>query len=94
MNSGDRQKMSTTRWLAERHGIKSQRMMYLQYYLPVLNWTRQYKWRYLKGDLIAAVTMASFYIPMALSYASNLAHLAKLCVRTSRRGRQVRWTAG
>ena len=75
MNSGDRQKMSTTRWLAERHGIKSQRMMYLQYYLPVLNWTRQYKWRYLKGDLIAAVTMASFYIPMALSYASNLAHL-------------------
>lgn len=75
LNSGDRKKMSTTRWLAERHGIKSQRMMYLQYYIPVLNWTRQYKWRYLKGDLVAAVTMASFYIPMALSYASNLAHL-------------------
>lgn len=72
---GDRKKMSTTRWLAERHGIKSQRMMYLQYYIPVLNWTRQYKWRYLKGDLVAAITMASFYIPMALSYASNLAHL-------------------
>ncbi|KAJ4406532.1 hypothetical protein N0V91_004474 [Didymella pomorum] len=75
MNSGDRKKMSTTRWLAERHGIKSQRMMYLQYYIPVLSWTRQYKWRYLKGDLVAAITMASFYIPMALSYASNLAHL-------------------
>jgi hypothetical protein len=75
MNSGDRKKMSTTRWLAERHGIKSQRMMYLQYYVPVLSWTRQYKWRYLKGDLVAAITMASFYIPMALSYASNLAHL-------------------
>ena len=75
MNTKDRQKMSTTRWLAERHGIKSQRMMYLQYYVPVLNWTRQYKWRYLKGDLVAAITMASFYIPMALSYASNLAHL-------------------
>lgn len=66
---------STTWWLAERHGIKDKRMMYLQYYIPILNWTRQYKWRYLKGDLIAAVTMASFYIPMALSYASNLAHL-------------------
>lgn len=75
LNSGDRKKMSTTRWLAERHGIKSHRLMYLQYYIPVLNWTRQYKWRYLKGDLIAAITMASFYIPMALSYASNLAHL-------------------
>ncbi|KAH6629678.1 sulfate transporter family-domain-containing protein [Boeremia exigua] len=75
VNSGDRKNMSTTRWLAERHGIKSQRWMYLQYYIPVLSWTRQYKWRYLKGDLIAAITMASFYIPMALSYASNLAHL-------------------
>lgn len=75
LHAGDRKKMSTTRWLAERHGIKSQRFMYLQYYVPVLNWTRQYKWRYLKGDLVAAITMASFYIPMALSYASNLAHL-------------------
>lgn len=74
-SGGDRKKQSTTSWLAELHGIKSQRMMYLQYYVPVLNWTRQYKWRYLKGDLIAAITMASFYIPMALSYASNLAHL-------------------
>ncbi|CBX99313.1 hypothetical protein IAQ61_000553 [Plenodomus lingam] len=66
---------STTWWLAERHGIKDKRMMYLRYYIPLLNWTRQYKWRYLKGDLVAAITMASFYIPMALSYASNLAHL-------------------
>lgn len=66
---------STTWWLAERHGIKDKRMMYLRYYIPLLNWTRQYKWKYLKGDLIAAVTMASFYIPMSLSYASNLAHL-------------------
>lgn len=36
---------------------------------------RQYKWQYLSGDLIAALTMASFYIPMSLSYASNLGHL-------------------
>lgn len=75
LNAGNSQKMSTTRWLAERHGIKNKRIMYLQYYIPVLNWTRQYKWRYFKGDLVAAITMASFYIPMALSYASNLAHL-------------------
>ena len=68
-------KMSTTRWLAERHGIKDKRMMYLKYYIPVLNWTQQYKWTSCKGDLIAALTMASFYIPMSLSYASNLAHL-------------------
>lgn len=29
----------------------------------------------LKGDIISAMTMASFYLPMALSYASNLAHV-------------------
>ncbi|KAL8976131.1 MAG: hypothetical protein Q9205_007804, partial [Flavoplaca limonia] len=27
------------------------------------------------GDLVAALTMASFYIPMSLSYASNLGHI-------------------
>jgi MFS superfamily sulfate permease-like transporter len=68
-------KMSTTKYLAERHGIRNRRTMYLAYYIPVLNWARQYKLRYLKGDFLAALTMASFYLPMALSYASNLAHV-------------------
>ena len=48
---------------------------YLAYYFPFLKWIVQYKWAYLQGDLIAALTMASFYIPMSLSYASNLAHI-------------------
>jgi len=48
---------------------------YLTYYIPFLNWFRQYEWRFFTGDLIAALTMASFYIPMSLSYASNLAHI-------------------
>lgn len=48
---------------------------YLLYYLPITRWITQYKWSYLQGDLIAALTMASFYIPMALSYASNLGHI-------------------
>lgn len=51
---------------------------YLDYYFPFLKWVRQYRWRYLSGDLIAALTMASFYIPMSLSYASNLGHLPPL----------------
>lgn len=50
-------------------------MRYLAYYIPIINWVQQYEWRYLKGDFVAALTMASFYIPMALSYASNLAHV-------------------
>ncbi|KAF2731527.1 high affinity sulfate transporter 1 [Polyplosphaeria fusca] len=75
LGGGSGQKMSTTKYLAKRHGIKNSRTMYLAYYIPIINWSRQYKWRYLKGDFTAALTMASFYIPMALSYASNLGHV-------------------
>ena len=68
-------KLSTTQYLAQRYGVKGRRKMYLDYYFPFLKWIRQYEWRYLQGDAVAAITMASFYIPMALSYAENLGHL-------------------
>jgi MFS superfamily sulfate permease-like transporter len=48
---------------------------YFTYYIPFFAWIKQYKWSYLQGDLVAAITMASFYIPMALSYAANLGHI-------------------
>ncbi|KAL8903359.1 MAG: hypothetical protein Q9207_003969 [Kuettlingeria erythrocarpa] len=67
--------MSTTRWLATNHGIKNKRRMYLVYYFPFLQWVTQYRWSFFKGDAVAALTMASFYIPMSLSYASNLGHI-------------------
>jgi MFS superfamily sulfate permease-like transporter len=47
----------------------------MAYYIPALNWIRQYELSYLRGDIVAAITMASFYLPMALSLASNLAHV-------------------
>lgn len=47
----------------------------MYYYVPITNWVPQYRWKFFKGDLIAAITMASFYVPMALSYASNLSHI-------------------
>ncbi|KAF2233600.1 hypothetical protein EV356DRAFT_533601 [Viridothelium virens] len=68
-------KPTPTHYLAKRHGVKHSRMIYLFYYIPIINWIRQYKWSYLQGDLVAALTMASFYIPMSLSYASNLGHI-------------------
>jgi hypothetical protein len=74
-NGGGKKKMSTTNWLAEQHGITNTRTMYFSYYIPFLAWVKQYKWSYLRGDLIAALTMASFYIPMSLSFASNLGHI-------------------
>lgn len=48
---------------------------YISYYIPFLAWIPQYRWVHLQGDLTAAITVASFYLPMALSYASNLAHV-------------------
>lgn len=68
-------KMSITKWLAKRHNVKNPNLMFLFYYLPITNWIKQYRWSFVKGDLIAALTMASFYLPMALSYASNLGHI-------------------
>ncbi|EKD18273.1 uncharacterized protein L3040_004770 [Drepanopeziza brunnea f. sp. 'multigermtubi'] len=68
-------KMSTTSYLAERHGITNTKTMYLTYYVPFFAWIPQYRWVHLQGDLVAALTMASFYLPMALSYAANLAHI-------------------
>lgn len=47
---------------------------YISYYIPFFNWIRQYRWSFVRGDLIAALTVSSIYIPMALSLASNLAH--------------------
>ncbi|KAI9831789.1 MAG: hypothetical protein M1819_004686 [Sarea resinae] len=67
--------MSTTSWLANKHGVRNKRLMYLSYYFPFYNWIRQYRWSYFQGDVVAALTMASFYIPMSLSYASNLGHV-------------------
>ncbi|KAL8737504.1 MAG: hypothetical protein Q9181_001604 [Wetmoreana brouardii] len=67
--------MSTTKWLAKKKGVKYKRRMYLVYYFPFLQWINQYRWAFFKGDLVAALTMASFYIPMSLSYASNLGHI-------------------
>ena len=72
---GDGKALSTTQVLARRHNVKGPRLMYLFYYFPSLNWMKQYKWVYLQGDLVAALTMASFYIPMSLSYAENLGHV-------------------
>lgn len=50
------------------------RCRYISYYIPFFNWIRQYRWSFVRGDLIAALTVSSIYIPMALSLASNLAH--------------------
>lgn len=61
--------------LAERHGVEHNVWMYISYYFPALIWLRQYKLSFLKGDFVAALTIAGMYLPMALSLADNLAHV-------------------
>ncbi|CAJ2512513.1 Uu.00g055280.m01.CDS01 [Anthostomella pinea] len=68
-------KMTDSSALAERHGFKDSWWMYASYYVPCLVWMRQYNLSWLKGDLTSAITLASMYLPMALSYADNLAHV-------------------
>ncbi|KAI0595693.1 sulfate transporter family-domain-containing protein [Biscogniauxia sp. FL1348] len=67
--------MANSSALAERHGFKDSWWMYTSYYVPCLIWMRQYNLSWFKGDLTAAITIASMYLPMALSYADNLAHV-------------------
>ncbi|OOQ87935.1 putative sulfate transporter [Penicillium brasilianum] len=54
--------------------MNEDKKLYISYYIPFFNWISQYRWSFLRGDLIAALTISSIYIPMALSLASNLAH--------------------
>ncbi|KPM38299.1 putative sulfate transporter [Neonectria ditissima] len=68
-------KMGHSSVLAEQAGFQDTTLMYMAYYVPCLTWMSQYKLSFLRGDIVAAVTMASFYLPMALSLAANLAHV-------------------
>ncbi|KAF8532838.1 sulfate transporter family-domain-containing protein [Trichophaea hybrida] len=70
-----RQRAATTTNLAEEAGVKYPWLMYMSYYIPCIAWVRRYEWSHLVGDIAAGITMASFYIPMALSLSANLAHL-------------------
>jgi MFS superfamily sulfate permease-like transporter len=70
--------MTNSRVLAEQHGFKDSKWMYVAYYVPCLIWIRQYNWSWLKGDFTAAITLASMYLPMALSYADSLAHVTPI----------------
>lgn len=51
----------------------------LAYYLPVCLWLPSYDGTKFMGDLVAGVTLASFQIPLSLSYATTLAHVPTIC---------------
>lgn len=51
----------------------------LPYYLPCMSWIPHYSWEIFFGDLVAGISLASFQIPLALSYATSIAHVEPLC---------------
>lgn len=51
----------------------------LPYYLPILSWIHEYSFSYFMGDLVSGVSLASFQIPLAISYSISLAKLPITC---------------
>lgn len=54
-------------------------MQLLPYYLPMFSWVREYCFEFFVGDLIGGVSLATFQIPMAISYATSLAKVPISC---------------
>ncbi|QBM89672.1 Sulfate permease, MFS superfamily [Metschnikowia aff. pulcherrima] len=51
----------------------------LPYYLPVFSWANEYCAAYLLGDLISGLSLATFQIPLAISYSTSLAKVPITC---------------
>lgn len=51
----------------------------LTYYLPCFSWLPTYDATKFIGDLIAGASLASFQIPLAMSYSTSVAHVPPIC---------------
>lgn len=51
----------------------------LPYYLPILSWLPEYCGQYLIGDMIGGVSLATFQIPLAISFSTSLAKVPITC---------------
>lgn len=65
--------------LPQRGKLKPKMKSYWAYYIPALEWIPRYKRKYLFGDIAAGLTIASFQIPISMSYAASLAHVPMVC---------------
>lgn len=52
---------------------------FIAYYLPIFSWLPYYNGQKFLGDIIAGCSLASFQIPLSLSYATSLAHVPTVC---------------
>ncbi|RCK58925.1 hypothetical protein Cantr_07253 [Candida viswanathii] len=63
--------------LADNRGSSFNLYAYLAYYVPILNWLPRYDFKQaFLGDILAGLSLALFQIPLVMSIATSLAHLA------------------
>lgn len=60
---------SSVSWAHSANQSHRYSFKYWAYYLPFLTWMPQYRLKWLRGDSIAALTVASLYVPMCFSFA-------------------------
>lgn len=65
--------------LPERGSARPDAKSYWAYYIPAMSWIPKYKLEYLFGDICAGLTIASFQIPISMSYATSLAFVPTVC---------------
>lgn len=51
----------------------------LPYYLPIFSWIGEYCPEYFLGDLVGGLSLATFQIPLAISYSTSLAKVPITC---------------
>lgn len=65
--------------MPERRALKPTGKSYWSYYIPAMAWIPHYRFDYFFGDLVAGLTLASFQIPISMSYANSLAQVPTIC---------------
>ncbi|KIW23545.1 uncharacterized protein PV07_11735 [Cladophialophora immunda] len=51
------------------HQRRGRRMARLSHYLPFIKWVPGYQWKWFLGDFMGALTVASLYVPLSVSFA-------------------------
>ncbi|OAP63225.1 SulP family sulfate permease [Fonsecaea erecta] len=58
---------------SQRHHHRGRKLARLSRHLPFIKWVPEYQWKWLPGDFMGALTVASLYVPLSISF-SLLGH--------------------
>ena len=60
----------TTKWVLDEPGVESQDPSRLGRFMPIVDWLPAYDRSWLRGDLLAGISVWALAVPTALGYAS------------------------